>query len=680
MKQKQGQSLSDIYKKDDAPLKLTTNMKPIGDQIPAINQLVNNIKHGVKSQVLLGATGTGKTFTIANVIERLQVKTLIIVHNKTLAAQLYGEFKELFKDNCVEYYVSYFDFYQPEAYIPKSDLYIEKNAMRNDDIEMMRLSTINSLSTAKKVIVIASVAAIYASVSPQDFEEFKIFIAKNQTINYRQFLYDLVKLQYTRNDVDLSPGNFRVKGDVIEIAPGTSDSYIIRISFFGNTIESIHWIDPLTGVVMKEFNNYMISPANEYITNQDRIGEALRRIRTELVDRSKYFKLNNQLLEAQRIEQRTNNDLESIEEFGYCNGIENYSRHLELRNEGETPYTIFDYFKDDDWLLVIDESHMTIPQIKGMYNTDRNRKQTLVDYGFRLPSALDNRPLNFIEFNEKIKHVIYCSATPADYEIEQSNHMIVQQIVRPTGLVDPTIEIRPTKYQIDDLIIELKKQVQKHERTFITVLTIKMAESLTSYLKEKKFEVAYLHNELKTLQRSKIINDLRRGKVDIVVGINLLREGLDVPEVSLVCIFDADKPGLFRSERALIQTFGRAARNENGHIILYADTISKDMENAINETNRRREIQLAYNKQHHIIPHTIIKPIYDEFISTEDTKIAEVAFKRGNKEKTTKAINILRKQMLAAAKEQQYERAAYLRDLIIELEGQFNDAKVKEEK
>ncbi len=654
---------------------LTTDLKPIADQITAINQLVDNIKHNVKSQVLLGATGTGKTFTIANVIEKLQTKTLIIVHNKTLAAQLYGEFKELFKNNNVEYFISYFDFYQPEAYKPALDLYIEKNAQRNNDIEMMRLSTINSLATSSKVIVIASVAAIYASVSPNDYDEFKFLIKKNEKINYKQFQYQLVKLQYERNQIDLKPGTFRINGDVIEIAPGTSDSYIIRISLFGEIIESIHLVDSLTGSVLKKEEYFIIPPANEYIMNESRFNEGIKRITKELDERIEYFKKSSKLLEAQRIEQRTKADIESLKELGFCPGIENYSRHLELREEGETPYTIFDYYDKNDWLLVIDESHMTIPQIRGMYNTDRNRKQTLVNYGFRLPSALDNRPLNFKEFNSKIKHIIYCSATPNDYEIKESNNIVVQQIVRPTGLVDPSLEIHPTKDQIDDLITQIKKQIAKNERTFVTVLTIKMAETLTEYLKNKHIKVAYLHHGLKPLQRSKILNDMRRGKYDVIIGVNLLREGLDAPEVSLVCIFDADKPGIFRNSRALIQTFGRAARNVNGHVIMYADSISKDMKIAIDETNRRRDIQIAYNKKHHIIPKTIIKEIRDDFISDEQMKLMEAAYnaKKKGKEKQTKAIKRLRKEMLTAAKNKEYEKAAYLRDLIIELDGNLEE-------
>ena len=663
--------------KNDNKFILTTNMKPIADQINAIKELVNNIKHNVKSQVLLGATGTGKTFTIANVIERLQTKTLIIVHNKTLAAQLYGEFKELFKNNNVEYFISYFDFYQPEAYKPATDLYIEKNAQRNNDIEMMRLSTINSLATSSKVIVVASVAAIYASVSPIDYDEFKFLIKKNEKINYKQFQYQLVKLQYERNQIDLKPGTFRINGDVIEVAPGTSDTYIIRISLFGDVIESIHLVDSLTGSVLKKEDYFIIPPANEYIMNESRFKEGLKRITQELDERISYFKSNNKLLEAQRIQQRTKADIEALKELGFCPGIENYSRHLELREKDETPYTIFDYYGNKDWLLVIDESHMTIPQIRGMYHTDRNRKQTLVDYGFRLPSALDNRPLNFEEFNNKIKHIIYCSATPNEYEINESNGIVVQQIVRPTGLVDPIIEIHPTKDQIDDLIIEIKKQITNNERTFVTVLTIKMAETLTEYLKDKHIKVAYLHHGLKPLQRSKILNDMRRGKYDVIIGVNLLREGLDAPEVSLVCIFDADKPGIFRNSRALIQTFGRAARNVNGRVIMYADNISKDMKIAINETNRRRKIQIEYNKKHHIKPKTIIKEIRDDFISDEQMKLMEAAYnaKKKGKENQTKAIKRLRKEMLIAAKNKEYEKAAYLRDLIIELNGNLEGEK-----
>lgn len=653
--------------------KLTTDKTPKGDQPNAIKQLTNNIKKGIKSQVLLGATGTGKTFTIANVIKNTQKNTLVIVHNKTLAAQLYSEFKELFKDNKVEYFVSYFDFYQPEAYIPRTDTYIEKSAQQNQEIEMLRLSTINSLATEKRVIVVASVASIYASVAPEDFNVFRIILTKDQQMNMKQFTYDLVRLQYHRNNIDLSPGTFRKKGDVIEIAPGYADNYYLRISFFGDQIEDIAKIDVLTGTVIEKLKICVIAPANEYIMNHDRMEESVKRIKEELVETEKKFRLENKLLEAQRIHERTLRDVESIQELGYCPGIENYSRHLELRKEGQTPYTLFDYFKNN-WLLVVDESHMTIPQVRGMYNTDRSRKETLVKYGFRLPSALDNRPLNFKEFNDKLDNVIYVSATPNDYEIEKSHNCVVEQIVRPTGLLDPKIEIHSSKYQIDDLVIELQKQVKKKERTFITVLTIKMAESLTEYLQKQKFKVAYLHNELKTLDRAKIINDLRRGKYDVLVGINLLREGLDVPEVSLVAIIDADKPGFFRNEKALLQTFGRAARNANGRVILYADTTTDAMRIAIDETNRRRKIQEEFNKKHHIIPKTIVKPIFEDLKSKDDQKAVEAIFYARNKpntEKATKAINVLKKEMLEAAKNQEYERAAYLRDLMIDLQEQI---------
>lgn len=653
--------------------KLTTDKTPKGDQPNAIKQLTNNIKKGIKSQVLLGATGTGKTFTIANVIKNTQKNTLVIVHNKTLAAQLYSEFKELFKDNKVEYFVSYFDFYQPEAYIPRTDTYIEKSAQQNQEIEMLRLSTINSLATEKRVIVVASVASIYASVAPEDFNVFRIILTKDQQMNMKQFTYDLVRLQYHRNNIDLSPGTFRKKGDVIEIAPGYADNYYLRISFFGDQIEDIAKIDVLTGTVIEKLKICVIAPANEYIMNHDRMEESVKRIKDELVETEKKFRLENKLLEAQRIHERTLRDVESIQELGYCPGIENYSRHLELRKEGQTPYTLFDYFKND-WLLVVDESHMTIPQVRGMYNTDRSRKETLVKYGFRLPSALDNRPLNFKEFNDKLDNVIYVSATPNDYEIEKSHNCVIEQIVRPTGLLDPKIEIHSSKYQIDDLVIELQKQVKKKERTFITVLTIKMAESLTEYLQKQKFKVAYLHNELKTLDRAKIINDLRRGKYDVLVGINLLREGLDVPEVSLVAIIDADKPGFFRNEKALLQTFGRAARNANGRVILYADTTTDAMRIAIDETNRRRKIQEEFNKKHHIIPKTIVKPIFEDLKSKDDQKAVEAIFHARNKpntEKATKAINVLKKEMLEAAKNQEYERAAYLRDLMIDLQEQI---------
>lgn len=653
---------------------LTTNLTPKGDQVKAIDELWKNINHGIKQQVLLGATGTGKTFTIANVINKFQKNTLVIVHNKTLAAQLYAEFKELFKNNNVEYFVSYFDFYQPEAYIPRTDTYIEKNAVTNQEIEMLRLSTINSLASGLPTIVVASVASIYASVAPIDFQNFKIVLTKGELRNLKQLKYDLVRLQYT-NKVDLSPGSFRVKGDVLEIAPGYTDQFTIRISYFDNTIEDISIIDQTTGQLKQKLNAYVVVPANEYIMNQDHRDESFKRIREELKQRIKFFKDQKKLLEVQRITERTNHDLDSLQEMGFCNGIENYSRHLELREKGQTPYTLFDYFKKD-WLLVVDESHMTLPQVKGMYETDRSRKQTLVDYGWRLPSALDNRPLNFEEFQKKMNYVIYASATPNEWEIKKSNGYVVQQIVRPTGLLDPTIEIVPTTNQIDHLMEQLKNQINKKERTLITVLTIKMAESLTNYLNNQKIKVMYLHNELKTLQRTQIINDLRRGKYDVIVGINLLREGLDIPEVSLITIFDADSPGFFRNEKALIQTFGRAARNEHGHIILYADTVTDAMKKAIDETNRRRTIQENYNRKNHIIPKTIVKPISDVVKAKGDTKVAEALFRDAtskNSKIRNRSINILHKQMMDAAKNHEYERAAYLRDMILELEGNLSN-------
>lgn len=649
---------------------MMTNLTPKGDQVRSIKELTNNIKNNIKTQVLLGATGTGKTFTIANVINKIQQNTLVIVHNKTLAAQLYGEFKTLFPENNVEYYISYFDFYQPEAYIPRTDTYIEKSTKTNQEIEMMRLSTINSLSSKTPTIVIASVASIYASVSPHDFQDFKIVLKKDNIYNLKQLQYDLVKLQYQRNNIELKPGTFIVKGDIVDIAPGYADDFFIRINFTYNKITSITVLDSTTKKLIREWNQYVVVPANEYILNKERWDESLKRIQKELNERLSFFKKNNRLLEAQRLKERTERDIESLQELGFCSGIENYSAHLELRNSGSTPYTIFDYFDKDNWLLVIDESHMTIPQIKGMYNTDRSRKETLVNYGFRLPSALDNRPLNFAEFQQKMNNVIYVSATPNQWEIDQAKGLVVQQIIRPTGLLDPTVEVRKSEYQIDDIVNELRKQVDKKERTFITVLTIKMAEALCLHLRKLRFKVMFMHNELKTLERTKIINDLRKGTFDIVVGINLLREGLDVPEVSLIFIIDADKPGFFRSTQALIQTFGRVARNEHGHIIMYANQTTSQMQAAIDETNRRRLIQQEFNKQNNITPHTIVKPLNEIISAKEDIKAFD-AYLKGKKNivgKTSKAIRILKKEMLQAAKNKEYERAAYIRDMIIEFE------------
>ncbi len=652
---------------------LTTEMTPKGDQQQAINKLVAHLKRGVKHQVLLGATGTGKTFTIANVIAKTQKKTLVIVHNKTLAGQLYSEFKELFKNNKVEYYISYFDFYQPEAYLPTSDTYIEKSSKVNQEIEMLRLSTIQSLSTEDKVIVIASVAAIYPAVDPKVFDKYRIILNTGLNYNLKQLQYDLVRLAYKRNDVNLEPGSFKVKGDVVEIMEGSNNQEKIRISFFGNEIEQIAKMDINNNIVKEIWKAYVIYPANEYVADTTMFENSLARIAKELKERQAYFKKHDKLLEHQRITERTNRDLETLAETGFCPGIENYAMHLEMRKPGSTPYTIFDYL-GDDWLLVVDEAHMTIPQIRGMYFGDHNRKQTLVDYGFRLPSALDNRPLNFDEFESKVKQAIYVSATPGDYEKCKANNLIVEQIVRPTGLVDPQIVIRPTTNQIVTLCQELDEQIKRKERTIITVLTIKMAENLTKFLKEKKYKVAYLHNELKTFERDKVINALRKGIYDVVVGINLLREGLDVPEVSCAVIFDADKPGIFRSRDALIQTFGRTARNQNAHVLLFADNANEALLSAINETNRRRKIQLEFNKKHHIIPKTIIKPIRDDLHGKADAKTLEAIFHKNAKvtEKSgSRAIKILQKKMQEAAKNQEYEVAAHYRDMIIDLEGKL---------
>lgn len=656
---------------------IRTDLTPSGDQPEAIQQLINNINNKQKGQVLLGATGTGKTFTIANVIQQTNKKTLLMAHNKTLAAQLYSELKELFPNNKVEYFVSYFDYYQPEAYLPSKDMYIEKSSVTNKEIEMLRLSTLTSLASRNDVIVVASVAAIYASVSKEDFNQYCFYLEINQNISVKRLREILVMLNYKRNDIDLKPGTFRSKGDVLDIALGYTEDYFIRISFFGDEIENIAKIDILENKVIEKLNDFSLTTANEYIVNRDRIENAIVAIEKELVQRVQFFNKNNCLLEAQRIDERTRHDIEAIQEFGFCGGIENYSRHLENRAPGSTPYTIFDFMDNpNDWLLVIDESHITLPQIRGMYNTDRSRKESLVEYGFRLPSALDNRPLNYDEFLSKIKYAIFVSATPNQWEIDYSNRTIVQQIVRPTGLLDPVIEIHPTENQMEDLITEIHRQIDKNEKTFVTVMTIRMAEELTKFLQDRQIKTAYIHNELKTLERSKILNNLRRGLYDVVVGINLLREGIDVPEISLVAIFDADKPGFFRSDKSLIQIIGRAARNVNGRVIMYGDEITTAMQTAINETNRRRLIQENYNKENNITPQTIIKPIRDDLKGYDNIDTLNKISAAKSEKEVNRLLKDLKKQMLDAANKREYEIAAQLRDTILELEAQKANKKL----
>ncbi|WP_338978006.1 excinuclease ABC subunit UvrB [Spiroplasma endosymbiont of Panzeria rudis] len=658
--------------------KLKAPYKPTGDQPEAISKLVVAIKNNIKYQVLLGATGTGKTFTMANVIAQVQKPTLILVHNKTLAMQLYGELKTFFPENRVEYFVSYFDFYQPEAYLPKTDTYIDKNSKQNQEIEMLRLSALNGLSISKDVIIVASVAAIYGEQEPTAYKDNFFELRKGQKINRKDLLLRLIKNGYVRNDITLEPGSFSAKGDLIKLAPSWNDQFYLRISLFGDEIEEIARIDTLGANVLERFPFITIFPAQNYITSKNRVDQAIIKITEELKITLAQLRKNNMLVEAQRLEQRTEHDLESLKEFGICSGIENYSRHLENREVGSAPYTLIDFFPDD-FLTIIDESHMTLPQIRGMYNTDRSRKETLVKYGFRLPSALDNRPLNFNEFSNKLKQVIYTSATPADYELALIKNEVepfnvpVQQIIRPTGLLDPTIEIKPTKNQMEDIINQIKLRTKNNERVFITTLTIRMAEELSNFLQEQKIKVAYIHNELKTLERTKVLLDLRKGVFDVIVGINLLREGLDVPEVSLICILDADKSGFLRNTKSLIQTIGRAARNVNGHVILYGDIKTEAMTQAIEETQRRREIQLAYNKKHNIVPVTVKKPL-SEIVSTRELDV-DLKILNSSKGKTkiaakTKIIADLRVEMLQAAKDLNFEKAASLRDLILSIESE----------
>ncbi|UWD35166.1 excinuclease ABC subunit UvrB [Mycoplasma cottewii] len=653
--------------------KLVSRFSPSGDQSQAIEQLNQGLKDNKKYQVLLGATGTGKTFTIANVIAKHNKQTLVLAHNKTLAMQLYYELKELFPENRVEYFVSNFDFFQPEAYVPSKDLYIDKDARQNMELDMMRLSACNALLTRNDTIVVASVAAIFALQNPDEYSSAFFELKLGQKIARNELLNWLVKTGYTRNDIENELGSFSAKGDVIKIVPGWANNIMFRISLFNDEIEMIDVLNSITGAVIDRTSTVSIFPAQAYVTPQDKLKIICNNIRNELTDRLAVLTSENKLLESQRLEQRTKYDLESLEEFGYCSGIENYSSHLDLRQPGQRPYILLDYFQDD-FLTIIDESHISLPQIRGMYNTDRSRKTTLVEYGFRLPSALDNRPLNFDEFNSLLHQVIYTSATPGDYELDQVNNHVVQQIIRPTGLLDPIVEIRPTTNQIDDIINEIHNRKKVNERVFITTLTIRMSEDLTNYLQQRDIKVAYLHSELKTLERSEILNDLRKGVYDVVVGVNLLREGLDLPEVSLICILDADKQGFLRNYRSLIQTIGRVARNEHGKAIMYADSTSQAMQQAIDETNRRREIQQQYNKEHNITPKTVSKQITESVLSKKSKQAIEKAKKiRNSKQKVEtlqKAIDDLRQEMLQAAKELDFERAAVLRDTIIELENQ----------
>ena len=620
----------------------------------------------------MGATGTGKTFTIANVIANVNKPTLVLAHNKTLAGQLYSELKELFPENHVEYFVSYYDYYQPEAYVPSTDTYIEKDSSINDEIDELRHSATSSLLSYKDTIVVASVSCIYGIGEVEEYKNKMLTLSIGQSIDRNLVLEKLVEMLYERNDYDFKRGTFRVRGDVLEIIPASERTHGLRIEFFGDEIEKISTIDTLTGAIIKNKKTITIFPASHFVTSDSKLLEAIKRIRLELDDRVKQLKSENKLLEAQRIEQRTNYDLEMLEQTGFCSGIENYSRHLALRGEGETPTTLMDFF-GDDYLLVVDESHVTIPQVRGMYNGDRARKMNLVEYGFRLPSALDNRPLKFDEFERKINQVIYISATPGDYELAKVDNQYIEQIIRPTGLLDPIIEVRKIAGQIDDLIGEIRNRIEKNERVLITTLTIKMSEELTNYLKNVDIKVAYLHSEVKTLERMNIIRDLRLGKYDCIVGINLLREGIDIPEVSLIAILDADKEGFLRSERSLIQTIGRCARNEHGKCIMYADKITDSMRLAIEETKRRRQIQEEYNKEHNIVPKTIIKEIKDS-ISNEDTTIKKNEPKDDNKNKNL-SIEELEQEMKRAAKELDFERAMELRDIIFELKTQVDTNK-----
>lgn len=650
---------------------IISNFKPTGDQPKAIEKLASGILSGDRFQVLLGATGTGKTFTMANIIQKIQKPVLVLVHNKTLAGQLYSEFKELFPNNRVEYFVSNFDFYQPEAYIPKSDTYIDKNAVMNEEIEMLRTSAINSVLERRDTIVIASVASIYGLTDPDEYRNLVFNVRVGETINRKDFYLKLIDAQYKRNNLDLAPGSFRVRGDIIEIVPPAFfDNDVLRIDTFGDEVEKIVHINAITGEIKHTYHTFPIFPAYDHASTRERTKQACETIKIELEERLRFLKENDKLLEAERLQMRTNQDIESLLEFGMCPGIENYSRHIDKRQPGERPWCLLDYFPKNDFLLIVDESHATFPQIRGMYNGDRARKTTLVEYGFRLPSALDNRPLNFAEFETVMPYVLCTSATPGDYELGKIGQVSAEQIIRPTGLLDPQIEVRRTLGQVDDLVSEIKKRIARNEKTMVVTLTIRMAEDLTSFLKDKGIKTVYLHHETKTLERSEIIYQLRKGKYDVLVGINLLREGLDIPEVSLIAIFDADKEGFLRSKRSLIQITGRAARNANGLVVMYADKMTDSMRACIEETDRRRNIQEAYNIENGIIPRTIIKEVRPP-IHNSDDEISDMVniTKHGSRAQIEAKIKELEKQMRQAAKEFDFERAAELRDIVLEMKA-----------
>ncbi|MDO4855267.1 MAG: excinuclease ABC subunit UvrB [Limosilactobacillus gorillae] len=667
-----------IYRQPDQPFKLVSDYQPTGDQPEAIAALTKGVEEGKKAQILLGATGTGKTFTISNVIKNVNRPTLILSHNKTLAGQLYGEMKKFFPDNAVEYFVSYYDYYQPEAYVPSSDTYIEKDASINDEIDQLRHSATSSLIERNDVIVVASVSSIFGLGSPAEYQNHVVSLRVGQEIPRNRLLRELVEIQFDRNDIDFQRGRFRVRGDVVEIFPASREEKAIRVEFFGDEIDRIREVDALTGEVLGEREHVSVFPATHFLTSEEVMDLALPEIETDMKNQVAKFTKEGKLLEAQRLQQRTTYDVEMMKEMGYTNGIENYSRYMDRRKPGEPPFTLLDFFPKD-FLLIVDESHQTMPQVRGMYNGDRARKQQLIDYGFRLPSALDNRPLTLKEFEGHVHQVIYMSATPGPYEEAQTD-CVVQQIIRPTGLLDPTIEVRSVMGQIDDLVGEINKRIEQNERVLVTTLTKKMSEDLTDYLKDLGLKVKYLHSDIKTLERTQIIRDLRRGKFDVLVGINLLREGLDLPEVSLVAILDADKEGFLRNERSLIQTVGRAARNAHGAVIMYADTITDSMRAAIDETKRRRTIQEAYNKENGIVPKTIIKPIQEaisaikpveEDIEDKRTEFTSEDFAALDKEAQTQMITELTEQMKAAAKRLDFEQAATLRDTVMELTSQM---------